>query len=1025
MPPAAEGSLAQAANAGSAAAGTPSVFGWAPETRFIAPASGHAFPRDFPTCAPKAPWPCQPFGRCPGFAVLVSLVFYSRPVLPGRGVLNNRSGLGNMSVSESSYRKRPGGGAALGAVAPAMPEVPGTAAVLAAVAALTTGWLASGALGPLAMPLRSGLGWLGWAIMVAAGWPAGQPLRPLTRPVAASLVGVLAALVLLAARSDAAGVLGTAVGAAALASWRKGADRRAMLLVAWALGVLGIYRAAVLSIPAVWLGAEQLARGLGHFAAAVAGRPVALGPAYAGLDLLLAMFCVYLGWVWEGGRPWWRRAATGLVCMAGVHLGYLLVLASSAELRAALPVPQLPAVQTRYIPPPWHWSDLLRAAVPWNLPLLAAAGHLAVMALWFRWTAWRVPATTASAGFLRWAPWLRQSPVGWASPAVAAAVLAMLVAWTSPVGTLAGKSVLALDLPSVDWSVPESGRFGRAAGEGFGTLPRLVESLGAGFRRSRDLSEADLATADVLVVLPPARPLPSELIQRIWHYVRSGGAVLVVAEPSVHEGELSSLFADLLAPASIRVRFDVATAVCAHWEDSLQAAPHPAIVGLSWGRNRLGLGQAASLEIAWPARPLLVGRFGWSDPGVDALLTGRHRLEPGERLGELVLAAEQPAGRGTVVVLADSRPLTNEGIPYSYEFVGRLLAYLANRPPTPQAPWRGALGFICAGLLVGMLAFRPEPWRLGVAAGMLALALEGLHAWGAMASHLVPGTQGAGPPIAVVDGSHLEPFSDHPWNAQGITGWNLHLLRSGWLPVVASEWDAELIERAEVLALVAPRRPFSASERAEVQAFLERGGTVLAFAGADQAEALRPLLEPFGIVVPAAYRRPDRPMREPAPMGRYPPLKSEEYYEVLRFVDRRGEESAVAFFARWPFECPPEYVEVQDYEGRPAVAMVPVGQGQLVFIADGGLPLNSALEDAEGTMVGGARENAGFVRWLLKRSTAGAAPRPGLAKPGSGSPGPSSPGPAQPGAAPPRGASTGPDAPQPAPQGPPGEGGRP
>jgi len=885
-----------------------------------------------------------------------------------------------MSCSESTYRKPPGLASASKPEAVRRPEAPSLGVVLAALSALGTAWLASGAMGPMALALRNGLAWLGLAIMVGAASPSSRPVWPLSRAVLAAVVGLAAAAGLVTARSTSASVLGVALAAAIVSSWRQGIDRRAMLLAAWSITVLGVYRLVLLSIPGVWLASEHIGAWLGHGAGRLARRPLAVGATYAGVELLLLMVCVYLSWVVEGGRPWWRRALAALVALAGVHTAYLVLVARSAELLSALPVVQPPAGQTRYMPPPWHWSDVLRAAIPWNLPLLAAAGHLAVLGSAFRWTAWRVSAQAGSSPEQapQWLWRLQAGRLGQAGPAVAALALGMLAWYVPPPGTLAGKSVLALDLPSTNWSPPEAGRFGRTAGEGFGTLPRLVESLGASFRRSSDLTEADLAWADVLVLLPPAEPLPPQLIDRVWQYVRSGGGLLVVAEPSVHEGNLSSLFADLLEPASIRVRFDTATAVAALWEDSLDPAPHPAIVGLEAGRNRLGLGQAASLDIGRPARPLLVGRYGWSDPGVDALLTGRQRLEPGERLGDLVLAAEERMGRGTVIVLADSRPLTNEGIPYSYEFTARLLAYLAHRPMTPQAPWRSALGLGGALVLVGMLAVYLQPWPVAVAAAVLAVAQGGLQVWGAAASEVLARVpRGVGPPIAIVDGSHLEPFSDHPWNGQAITGLNLNLLRSGWLPLVASDWDAHLIQRADALVLVAPRRPFSPRERAHVQAFLERGGAVLAFAGADQAEALRPLLEPWDIVVPPAYRRPDRPIREPAPMGRYPPLKSQEYYEVLRFVDRKGEESAVAFYARWPFECPPEYIEVQDYEGRPAVAVVPVGQGSLVFVADSGLPLNNALEDSEGAMVGGARENSGFIRWLLKRSTSKAAEAPG------------------------------------------------
>ncbi len=869
--------------------------------------------------------------------------------------------------------------------------MPGLAPLLAVVAALATAWLASGAMGAMALGFRNGLAWLGLAIMVGAAWQAGQPPWPLSRQVLGSFLGLAAAAWLVTARSPSASVLGAALATAAVASWHKGTERQTLLLAAWAIAALGVYRLALASIPAVWLAGEQLAFWLGELATAVTGRPLAVGPTYAALELLLPVLCLYAGGAAQRGRFGWSRAVAGLLAMVGVHLGYLALLAWSADLLAALPVPQPPPVQTRYIPPPWHWSDFVRAAVPWNLPMLGAAAHLAAVALWFRWTA--CP-SLADRG-LAHRPGPQQPPRLWGlatSPGALAGVafiLAALTSFVSPLKSLEGKSVVALDLPSVNWSRPEHGKFGRAAGEGFGTLSDLVESLGAGFRRSSGLAEADLATADVLVVLPPAEPFPAELSQRVWQYVRSGGALLVVAEPSVHEGSRSSLFADLLEPTSIRVRFDVATAVSALWEDSLDPASHPAIAGLITGRNRLGLGQAASLEIGWPAWPLLAGRFGWSDPGVDALLTGRRRLEPGERLGDLVLAAEQTVGPGTVIVLGDSRLVTNEGIPYSYEFLARLLTYLAHRPSPPQAPWRAALAVAFSAALLGVMAVRLDPWRLGLAVAVLAIGQLGFEGLGTIGSRVLPGARsGVGPPLAVVDGSHLEPFSDHPWNSQGITGLNLNMLRNGWLPLVASRWDVGLIERARVLVLVAPRRLFSAAEQAQVLEFLENGGTVLAFAGADQAEALHPLLERFGIAVPAAYRRPDRPIREPAPMGRYPPLKSQEYYEVLRFVDRWGEESSVAFYARWPFECPPEFVEVQDYEGRPAVAVVPVGQGNLVFIPDSGLVLNNALEDAEGAMVGGARENAGFLRWLLKRSTAG---RPGPTQPNSPQPEPSAP----------------------------------
>jgi hypothetical protein len=463
-------------------------------------------------------------------------------------------------------------------------------------------------------------------------------------------------------------------------------------------------------------------------------------------------------------------------------------------------------------------------------------------------------------------------------------------------------------------------------------LPVLVESLGGSFVRSNDLSQADLAGADVLVVLPPSRPWPNDRLQRAWEFVRHGGSLLVVAEPWTHEAGWSSLFDDVLGPTAMRVRFDVAIPAAASWEHALEAAPHPATVGLDDGRNRASLGEAASIGVSSPARPLFAGRYGWSDPGTDALLTGQRRFDTGERLGDVVLAAEQPLGRGTVVVVSGAASFTNEGLAGGYEFVGRLLAYLAAQPSTPHAAWRQVVGLLGCVAIVVLLARRCSPHRLVLAGVVLALATVGVEWLSCANSKVFPGRRdGARSGVALIDGSHLEAYSGHPWNRDGIAGLELNLMRNGFLPLVVARLDEEQLRRAEILVSIAPARRFTRGEQQRIHDFMERGGVFVAMAGADRADALRPFLEEHGIDLPAPYLLPNRPFREPVPIGRYPPLKSEEYYEVLRFVGRDGHDSSMVFYARWPFECRLDDLEVQDYEHRPAVAIVPVGRGQIVL----------------------------------------------------------------------------------------------
>ena len=117
----------------------------------------------------------------------------------------------------------------------------------------------------------------------------------------------------------------------------------------------------------------------------------------------------------------------------------------------------------------------------------------------------------------------------------------------------------------------------------------------------------------------------------------------------------------------------------------------------------------ASIELGWAAWPVIVGRWGWSDPGGDALLTNAARCERGERLGDLVLAAEQRVGRGTVLVMGTERPLTNEGIVFGHPLVSRLLDYLAHRGSSPNAGWRQIVSLLV--VLVWLLAaiLLPQP----------------------------------------------------------------------------------------------------------------------------------------------------------------------------------------------------------------------------------------------------------------------------------------------------------------------------
>ena len=61
------------------------------------------------------------------------------------------------------------------------------------------------------------------------------------------------------------------------------------------------------------------------------------------------------------------------------------------------------------------------------------------------------------------------------------------------------------------------------------------------------------------------------------------------------------------------------------------------------------------MEVRWPARPLAVGIWGWSAPEQGATWTGNRAFQPGAKLGDLVLAAEQRVGRAGSLCWATTR----------------------------------------------------------------------------------------------------------------------------------------------------------------------------------------------------------------------------------------------------------------------------------------------------------------------------------------------------------------------------------
>ena len=224
------------------------------------------------------------------------------------------------------------------------------------------------------------------------------------------------------------------------------------------------------------------------------------------------------------------------------------------------------------------------------------------------------------------------------------------------------------------------------------------------------------------------------------------------------------------------------------------------------------------------------GRCWWAAGPGTKLGTDPDRPEalpysPGNRLGDLVLAAQQNVGRGTVVVLGAAACLSNDGIPFSYTFTGPLLCVAW--PPTPDAA-----GLVAAVAGPGgrgrgdRASVSPsfEPLRVAAAGVALALAMLACSLLSnARAELLPPGHQDRGPADRLC--GWLAPGSD----GQGSLGRERHRpvnARAGPQRLLAAggtDLSPERLNRAAMLISIAPGRAFSSGEIAAVDEFVDAG----------------------------------------------------------------------------------------------------------------------------------------------------------------------------------------------------------
>jgi hypothetical protein len=821
-------------------------------------------------------------------------------------------------------------------------------ATVVLVLSMLSAWLAAGSLGWIAPPLQKSLTWLAFAAIVISSLPA----RRVTGRDLSILAGAIAiALAMTASSLAVVNTLAVALLLAAVAYLQSGMIAAASRSVALAASALAVFRLVCDGSATAWTIANAIGHFEGRWAGMLTGRRLVIGASFGGLDFLVLMIVYAAVWLRLAPKPRHVRVAGALLFVVLAQTAYLVILACNNDIVALLPPEVRAKTDDLSHLGVWAWGNAVRTLLPWNLPLLAAIFHCVIAVGIFRGVARQTgpflsdpeseeaavadrkrrnrQSDCSAAGSSQWG-FALFGPAG----LMIVAVVALTVVSVQP--DLKDRRIVAYDGGSINWTAGDPGMVAPGSLPSYGLLPAMVESLGGNFIRSRDLTEADLQAADVLIIVPPrastkaaARAaIPEDLRARIWRFVADGGRLIVGGDPETSPGVDENSLNPLLDRTAMSFRDDTSNSVTERWEDNLQSAPHAATASSSPGRDYFSFDRAASIRVSWPAGPLVTGRWGWDELGTDPLRTELLPYAAGNHLGDLVLAAQQHVGKGSVVVLSAAACLSNDGIPFSLAFTGPLLSALARNSSTPLDWWRQLAGVAAAGAAIVLLFRACEPRTIAAAAVALALALVAGSLFNNVSGQLLPsGPKTSAQPIIYIDGSHLEGMGRDPWGEDGAGRLTRVLADNGYLPLIAPDVALGRLSRATMLISIAPAKPFADEEIAAVKQFVSDGGFFLSTVGSPDAEPSRGLLEELDLHIKPMPVPPWDHERETTPEG-FSTFSS-------------GEQDHVWFYAAWPVTGAPNGVlwPTGDPAHRPVIAGSHIDNGQAFLIGDSAFAL--------------------------------------------------------------------------------------
>jgi hypothetical protein len=522
-----------------------------------------------------------------------------------------------------------------------------------------------------------------------------------------------------------------------------------------------------------------------------------------------------------------------------------------------------------------------------------------------------------------------------AVPGIAMVALSVFLAvWPSTTSQRSGK-IYFYDQGILNWKIPEFGVYEQKSGGMFGKLPYFLNSLG--YETEIGRLDGGLEDIRVLVFINTTEPLPDSLKEEIWDFVKAGGSLLVLADHT-NLGGSRDVLNSLLTPFSVEINFDSAKHLKYGWEDCLEFLPHSITLPIrdeSYVHHWIG----ASVACPWPARPIITGKYAFSDDGNAAnaqrAYLGDMKYQSGELMGDVVLVASESYGRGKILVFGDTSAWHNLTLPSTAPFAAYTFAWL-HSGGTQDTTLIQPISLLL--LIMGVFICAASSSRL-ISVGIALLVILAVPLLVRSSETKALKREWAMEKICWVDLSHSPLFDFMGWQDDSIGGLFFNIMRNGYFPLLARSLPEDM-GPGQLLIEVAPTRSFSADEIERIHRFIEDGGFLLLTVGWEDREASSDLLDSFGAEL------------DNVPLG---PAWSGS-----------GKQN-ITLHNAWPIAVEgPDWEILYSQYGYPLVVYRAMGKGAVTIIGDSGFLLNPNLEG----MANHSLANIMFMRRLFAKMEA-------------------------------------------------------